>query len=101
MKNNQYYVYIATNRSNTVFYTGVTNNINRRMYEHANKINQGFTSKYNVNKLVFYEVLETPEEAIEFEKRIKGGSRQKKITLIKSQNKEYRDLLVDEEIASS
>ena len=95
MKNKQYYVYIATNKLNTVFYTGITNNIDRRMYEHTNKINQGFTSKYNVNKLVFYETFNTPEEAIEFEKKIKGGSRMKKTTLIESQNKEYRDLLAE------
>ena len=101
MKNKQYYVYIVTNRSNTVLYTGITNNIHRRMYEHINKINQGFTSKYNVNKLVFYEVFETPGEAIEFEKKIKGGSRKNKTELIEAHNKEYEDLFTKEEIASS
>ncbi|KKS38514.1 MAG: hypothetical protein A3G49_06415 [Candidatus Sungbacteria bacterium RIFCSPLOWO2_12_FULL_41_11] len=90
MKN--YYVYIATNWKNTVFYTGVTNNLARRMREHKNKLFEGFTKKYNVNKLVFYEVFKNPIEAIGAEKKIKGWLRRKKIDLIKSKNQEFKDL---------
>ena len=86
-----YYVYIATNFHNTVLYTGITNNLERRMYEHSNKITHGFTSKYNVNKLVWYEEFSSPEEAIAAEKRIKGWRREKKIILIKKSNPNFVD----------
>ena len=77
---NRYYcVYIATNKFNTVLYTGVTNNLLRRMYEHKKKLVSGFTEKYNINKLVWFEVYEDIKEAINREKQIKGGSRNKKI----------------------
>ena len=89
----QYYVYIATNKLNTVLYTGVTNDLERRMYEHKNKLLLGFTSKYNINKLVYYETFDNIEEAIAAEKQIKGGSRRKKIALIENMNPEYEDLL--------
>ncbi len=88
----QYYVYIMTNKSNTVLYTGVTNDLERRVYGHREKLTDGFTKKYNVNKLVYYEVLEDIYTAISREKRIKSGSRQKKIDLINSINKEWKDL---------
>ena len=88
----KYYVYIATNNSNSVLYTGVTNNLERRMHEHKNKIIQGFTSKYNIDKLVFYEIFNSPQEAITAEKKIKAGSRQKKISLIESINLTWKDL---------
>jgi len=88
----KYYVYIATNQSNTL-YTGVTNNIRRRMLEHKNKLIKGFTEKYNINKLVFYQEFNNPEEAIAAEKKIKGWTRKKKIELIKSMNPGFRDLL--------
>ncbi|MBI4096354.1 MAG: GIY-YIG nuclease family protein [Candidatus Levybacteria bacterium] len=88
----QYYVYIATNKINTVLYTGVTNNLTRRMYEDKNKMIEGFTSKYNIKRLVYYEVFEDINEAIKKEKQIKGGSRQKKIDLINKQNPEFKDL---------
>lgn len=88
----QYYVYIATNKRNTVLYTGVTSNLEKRMYEHKNKLINGFTKKYNVNKLVYFEVFSTPEEAIGAEKKIKGWVRKKKIELIKSKNSEFRNL---------
>jgi len=88
----QYYVYIVTNKSDTVFYTGVTNNLKRRIHEHKEKLVEGFTSKYNVTKLVYYEVADNIESAIMREKAIKAGSRQKKIELIKRLNKEWRDL---------
>ena len=90
--NRQYFIYIATNKRNTALYTGITNNLQKRIYEHKTKVVEGFTKKYNVNKLVYYEVFEDPEGAILREKQIKAGSRQKKIDLIKSINKEWRDL---------
>jgi putative endonuclease len=64
----QYYVYIMTNATNTVTYTGVTNDLYRRIYEHKNKIVEGFTTRYNVDKLVYYEVCENVESAISREK---------------------------------
>ena len=89
----QYYVYIATNKRNTVLYTGVTNSLERRMYQHKNKLTGGFTSKYSVNKLIYYEVFPTAEEAIAAEKKIKAGSRLKKVKLIESINPNYNDLI--------
>jgi len=88
----QYYVYIMTNKNNRVLYTGVTNDLKRRVYEHKEKFVSGFTGKYNVTKLVYYEILEDPENAILREKQIKAGSRQKKIDLIEGFNKEWNDL---------
>ena len=88
----QYYFYIMTNRRNTVIYTGVTNDLKRRVYEHREKLTEGFTKKYNITKLVYYEILEDIESAILREKQIKGGSRQRKIDLINSMNKEWLDL---------
>ena len=88
----QYYMYIMTNKYNTVLYTGITNNLKRGIYEHKEKLVAGFTNKYNITKLVYYEVFDDPEIAISREKQIKAGSRQKKIQLIDSMNKEWRDL---------
>jgi putative endonuclease len=88
----QYYVYIMTNIHNTVLYTGITSHLERRVYEHKEKLVDGFTKKYNVTKLVYYEVYEDPENAISREKQIKGGSRQKKIDLINTVNREWLDL---------
>ena len=88
----QYYVYIMTNKHNTVLYTGVTNNLKRRIYEHKEKLIKSFTSRYNITKLVFYEVYEDIEQAILREKKIKGGSRAKKIVLINSMNNKWKDL---------
>lgn len=76
---------------NTVLYTGVTNNLERRMYEHTNKLISGFTSKYNVNKLVWYEIFSNPREAIAAEKKIKGWRRDKKMELIKNFNPGFSD----------
>ena len=88
----QYWVYIATNQRNTVLYTGVTNNLARRIEEHkAGKI-KGFTQKYNINKLVFAEAFENIQYALMAEKKIKAGSRQKKIDLIKSINPNFKEL---------
>jgi putative endonuclease len=75
-----------------VLYTGITNNLQRRVYEHKNNMGSKFTSKYNITKLVYYEVFEDPENAIIREKKIKAGSRQKKIELINSINESWDDL---------
>ncbi len=88
----QYCVYIMTNTHDTVLYTGVTNNLKRRAYEHKHGQGGVFTKKYNVTKLVYYEVGQDVRAAIAREKQIKGGSRQKKIDLINSMNPEWRDL---------
>ena len=88
----QYYVYILTNKHNTVLYTGITNDLKRRVYEHKEKLVDGFTKKYNITKLVYYEVFEDPEDAILREKQIKAGSRQKKIDLINRINREWMNL---------
>lgn len=87
----KYWVYIATNKSNTL-YTGVTNNLQRRMYEHQNKLIKGFTEKYNINKLIYFQEFNNPQEAISAEKKIKGWTRKKKIDLIKSINPTFEDL---------
>jgi len=92
MMSNQYYVYIMTNKRNTVLYTGVTNDLRRRVYEHKGKLVDGFTKKYNITKLVYYEIFQDPENAIMREKQIKAGSRQKKIDLINQMNREWQDL---------
>jgi putative endonuclease len=88
----QYAVYIMTNKYHRVLYTGVTNELKRRVYQHKAKIVEGFTKKYNVNKLVYYEVTSDIDSAILREKQIKGGSRKKKIDLINGMNPEWKDL---------
>ena len=87
----QYYVYTMSNRSKTL-YTGVTNDLERRVYEHKHKIIDGFTKKYNIFKLVHYEVTDNIENAIEREKQIKGWKRDKKVALIESINPNWDDL---------
>jgi putative endonuclease len=82
-----------TNKYNTVLYTGVTNNLERRVFEHKNKLAKGFSSKYNLDKLVFFEEFNTPEEAIGAEKKIKGWVRKKKNDLIIAMNPDWIDLL--------
>jgi putative endonuclease len=86
------YVYILTNHSDKVLYTGVTSDLVKRVYEHKEKIVEGFTKKYNIDKLVYYEVFDDIESAIEREKQIKAGPRKKKIDLIESMNPAYQDL---------
>jgi putative endonuclease len=81
-----------TNNYNTVLYTGVTNDLQRRVYEHKSKLIDGFTKKYNITKLVYYEIFEDVHAAISREKQIKAGSRQKKIDLVNSINQEWKDL---------
>lgn len=83
---------------NTVLYTGITGDLIKRAYEHKQKLVEGFTKKYNINKLVYYEIFDDPENAIAREKQIKAGSRKKKIALIESTNPEWKDLY--NEIAS-
>jgi putative endonuclease len=81
-----------TNKNNTVIYTGVTSDLKKRVYEHKEKLVKGFTKRYNLDKLVYYEVLDDPYNAISREKQIKSGSRQKKIDLINKMNKKWNDL---------
>jgi putative endonuclease len=87
----QYYVYIMTNNSRTL-YTGVTDNLIRRVYEHRNKLVDGFTKKYNITKLVHYEITSDVQAAIQREKQIKGWLRKKKTALIEAGNPEWKDL---------
>jgi len=87
-----YYVYILANNNNTVLYTGVTNDLRVRVYQHKNKIHKGFTSKYNLDKLVYFETFEGIDNAIRREKQIKAGSRERKETLINSMNVDWKDL---------
>ena len=87
----QYYVYILTNVSQTL-YIGVTNNLERRVYEHKHKLIAGFTKKYNLTILIFFEATIDVRSALAREKQIKGWTREKKITLIKEQNPMWQDL---------
>ena len=87
-----YYVYILTNKTNRVLYVGITNNLVRRVYEHRNKAVDGFTKKYNVDKLVYYDDARNVRDAIAREKQIKGWVRRKKIALINEFNPSWRDL---------
>ena len=88
----KYYVYIMTNKVNRVLYTGVTSNLGKRTYEHKEKLVSGFTKRYNLTKLVYYEIFDDIGSAISREKQIKAGSRQKKVDLVNSMNKDWRDL---------
>ena len=90
----QYYVYILTNRSKTL-YVGVTNDLERRVREHRNRYSAGFTSRYNLNRLVYYEHTSDVEAAITREKQIKGWLRRKKVALIESTNPYWKDLSLD------
>jgi putative endonuclease len=88
----QYYVYIMTDPKHSTLYTGVTSNLQARIYEHKEKLIPGFTSHYNINMLVYYEELPDAVSAIVREKQIKGGSRERKIKLIKQMNPRWCDL---------
>ncbi len=85
-----------TNKSNAVLYTGVTSDLKKRVFEHKNKLVDGFTKKYNITKLVYCEEYECIEDAIAREKQIKAGSRRKKQALIEEMNPEYNDLYADD-----
>ena len=87
-----YYVYILTNKSDKVMYVGVTNNLERRLYEHKNELIDGFTKKYHIHKLVYYESYKDVRDAIIREKRIKGLLRIRKNELVESINPEWKDL---------
>ena len=91
----QYYIYVMTNKLNSILYTGVTIDLEKRTYEHKLKLIEGFTKKYNVDKLVYYEVFDDINNAIAREKQIKAGSRQKKIDLIASINPCWKDLSIE------
>ncbi len=90
--NKQFYIYILTNKSNKVYYIGVTNDLKRRVFEHKNKLFGGFSKKYNLNKLVYYEVTNNVNSAIRREKQLKNWHRQWKINLIGQFNSDWRDL---------
>ena len=94
MDMNTYYVYILTNKLNTVLYIGVTNNIERRVYEHKNKLIEGFTSKYNCDKLIYYEETNSIETALIREKVLKGWTRVKKENLIKDKNQNFDEIVM-------
>ena len=87
-----YYVYLLTNWNNKVLYTGVTNNLERRLYEHKNGLVDGFTKKYHVHKLIYFEYTDDVLAAIAREKQIKGWTRKKKNDLIESINPQWQDL---------
>lgn len=87
-----YYIYILTNKENGTLYTWITNDLVRRVYEHKNKLIDGFTKKYSLDKLVYYEQYSSPSDAILREKQIKAGSRKKKLDLINNFNNSWKDL---------
>ena len=93
--NKTYVVYIMTNYSETSLYIGVTSNLPKRVWEHKNKVVEGFTEKYNVDKLVYFETTDSIESAIKREKQLKNWHRQWKINLIKENNPNFRDLSLD------
>lgn len=86
------YIYILFNKKDGVLYTGVTSDLKKRIYEHKHHIYKGFTDKYNVDKLGYFEEFNDIKQAIEREKQLKAGSRKKKIMLIESKNSEWKDL---------
>jgi len=90
-----YYVYILTNKSNRVLYTGLTNNLERRCFEHKQKKIKGFTTKYNIDKLIYYEIFDFIDLAIAREKQIKGYSRLKKEEIINKYNKDWKELYIN------
>ena len=92
MKDEQFYVYIVTNKNHTVLYTGVTSDLAERIFQHKSKLVRSFTSRYNIDKLVYYEVAEDKDSALSREKQIKSGHRQSKLDLINSLNPEWDDL---------
>lgn len=92
MPSRQYYVYILANSTNVALYVGVTNDLKKRVYEHKQRLARGFTKKYGIDKLVYYEVFDDAQNAIIREKRLKGGSRAKKNRLVESINPQWRDL---------
>ena len=98
MKIYLYYVYILTNSNHTVLYTGVTNDLERRCHEHKQKKLKGFTQKYNVDKLIYFETFDFIDQAIAREKQVKGYSRKKKNALIDNFNSDWNNLYIDGKI---
>ncbi|MCC6502001.1 MAG: GIY-YIG nuclease family protein [Deltaproteobacteria bacterium] len=92
MSDKQFYVYILTNRDNRVLYTGITSDLKKRVFEHREKLVEGFTKRYNATKLVYYEIFDDAENAITREKQIKSGSRAGKLKLINGFNAGWSDL---------
>ena len=88
----QYYIYILSNWNDKVIYIGVTNNLKRRVYEHKNEVIDGFTKKYHVHKLVYYETTTDVKAALEREKQLKGWKREKKDSLVTDMNPNWKDL---------
>ncbi len=95
MSDKQYFVYIMTNKNNSVLYTGVTNDLLRRVSEHKEGKGSSFTKKYNIHKLVYFEISINAYSAIAREKQIKSGSRLKKVELINEKNPEWEDLSIE------
>ena len=95
MNSKQYYVYILFNKKNGTLYVGVTNNLVKRIWQHKNKVVEGFTKRYNIDKLGYYESFENIELAIIREKQLKGYNRRRKIELIESDNPNWHDLYYD------
>jgi putative endonuclease len=95
MNDHTYYIYILTNKNKTVLYIGVTNDLTRRVYEHKNKLLKGFTNKYNIDLLIYFEIFNDIKEAIQREKRLKEWKREWKENLINSFNPEWKDLFLD------
>ncbi len=87
-----FYIYILSNKHNTVLYTGMTNDLIRMVYEHKNKLIEGFTKRYNITKLLYYELTESVESAILREKQVKDYRRDKKFEMVRQMNPEMRDL---------
>jgi len=95
MEQKNYHVYVLTNWNNKVMYIGVTGNLQQRIYQHKNKLIDGFTKKYNIEKLVYYEVCEDVMSAITREKQLKNWTRKKKDRLVKTANPEWKDLGIE------
>ena len=94
MYGKNYYIYIMSNNHSTVFYVGITNNLDRRSIEHIHKLHKNsFTTKYNIERLLYYETYDNPTDAIRREKQLKKWGRSKKLLLIKKENPEMRNLL--------
>ena len=92
MNEKQFYVYILTNWNNKVLYVGITSNLKKRLYEHQNQLEDGFTKKYNLFKLIYFETVKEVRSAITREKQIKGWRRSKKDDLVTQMNPEWKDL---------
>ena len=93
--NHQYYVYILSSKKNGTLYIGMTNNLERRIFEHKHKLIDGFTKKYNIDKLIYFEQFQYVNDSVKREKQLKNWNRQWKIDLIENENKDWNDLSFD------